>query len=187
LENIMGLLDGLLGAAMGTGQAQNPQGALLNAVLGMLSNGGAQGGGGLGGMLGGALGGGAQGGGGLGNVLGGMLGGGQQAGGMGALGGLLGMLQQSGLGQQADSWVSTGQNLPVSAEQIMQALGGGGGGGGADILGQLAQHAGMSREDAAGGLSQMLPDIVDKLTPNGSLPEGGIQDALGALSGLLKR
>lgn len=183
----MGLLEGLLGAAMGGGQAQNPQGALLNAVLGMLSNGGQQGGGGgLGNVIGSMMGGGAQGGGGLGNILGGMMGGGQQAAGGGAdpLSGLLGMLKQSGLGQQADSWVSTGQNLPVSPEQIMQALGGGGGG---NILGQLAQQAGMSTEDAAGGLSQMLPDIIDKLTPNGSLPEGGVGNALEALSGLLKR
>jgi uncharacterized protein YidB (DUF937 family) len=165
----MGLLDGLLGAAMGGGQAQNPQGALLNAVLGMLSNGGGQGGSG-----------------GLGSVLGGMMGGGQAAGGggMDALGGLLGMLKQGGLAEHADSWVSTGQNLPVSADQIMAALGKGDGGG---ILGQLAQQAGMSHEDAAGGLSQMLPDIIDKLTPGGSVPQGGIQDALGALSGLLKR
>jgi uncharacterized protein YidB (DUF937 family) len=172
---------------MGGGQAQNPQGALLNAVLGMLSSGGQQGGsGGLGNVIGSMMGGGAQGGGGLGNILGGMMGGGQQAGGggMDALGGLLGMLKQSGLGQQADSWVSTGQNLPVSPEQIMAALGKGDGGG---ILGQLAQQTGMSTEDAAGGLSQMLPEIVDKLTPNGSLPEGGVGNALEALSGLLKR
>jgi uncharacterized protein YidB (DUF937 family) len=182
----MGLLDGLLGAAMGGGQAQNPQGALLNAVLGMLSNGGGQGGsGGLGNVLGSMMGGGQQGGG-LGSVLGGMMGGGQAAGGggMDALGGLLGMLKQGGLAEHADSWVSTGQNLPVSADQIMAALGKGDGGG---ILGQLAQQAGMSHEDAAGGLSQMLPDIIDKLTPGGSVPQGGIQDALGALSGLLKR
>jgi uncharacterized protein YidB (DUF937 family) len=183
----MGLLDGLLGAAMGGGQAQNPQGALLNAVLGMLSNGGQQGGsGGLGNVIGSMMGGSAQGGGGLGSVLGGMMGGGQQAGGggMDALGGLLGMLKQGGLGQQADSWVSTGQNLPVSAEQIMAALGNGDSGG---MLGQLAQQAGMSQEDVAGGLSQMLPEIVDKLTPNGSLPEGGVGNALEALSGFLKR
>jgi uncharacterized protein YidB (DUF937 family) len=172
----MGLLDGLLGSVMGGGQAQNPQGALLNAVLGMLSNGGGQAAGG-----------------GLGNVLGGMLGGGQAAqggagalGGLGGLGGLLGMLQQNGMAEQAASWVGTGQNMPVSAEQIMQALGGAGGGG-ADILGQLAQHSGMSREDAAGGLSQMLPDIVDKLTPGGALPEGGIGNAMEMLSGLMKR
>jgi uncharacterized protein YidB (DUF937 family) len=187
-EAAMGLLDGLLGAAMGGGQAQNPQGALLNAVLGMLSNGGAQqGGGGLGGMLGGMLGGGGQGGGGLGGMLGGMLGGGQQsAGAADPLSGLLGMLQNSGLGDQAASWVSKGENMPVSAEQIMAALGGGGGGAGS-ILGQLAQQAGMSHEEAAGGLSQMLPDIIDKLTPHGAVPEGGVGNALEALSGLLKR
>jgi uncharacterized protein YidB (DUF937 family) len=171
----MGLLDGLLGSVAG-GQGQNPQAALLNAVVGMMSGGGAQ-----------------QGAGGLGGMLSGMVGGaGQQAGGaagglsaLGGLGGLMGMLQQNGLAEQAASWVGKGENMPVSADQITQALGGANGGN--DILGQLAQQAGMSREDTAGGLSQMLPDVVDKLTPNGALPTGGIGNAMEMLSGLMKR
>jgi uncharacterized protein YidB (DUF937 family) len=176
----MGLLDGLLGSVLSGGaQAQNPQGALLNAVLGMLSSGGGgaqQGAGGLGGMLSGMMGGGGQ-------AAGGAAGG---MGALGGLGGLMGMLQQSGLGDQAASWVGKGENMPISADQIMQALGGSGGAGGG-ILGQLAQQAGMSHEDTAGHLSQMLPDIVDKLTPGGALPEGGIGNAMEMLSGLMKR
>jgi uncharacterized protein YidB (DUF937 family) len=176
----MGLLDGMLGSvlsgAMG-GQAQDPKAMLVQSVLGMLLNqGGSQAatGGGLAGALGGMLGG--QGGAGaLGSVLGGMLGGNQapQGGNMaGGLGGLLEAFTKNGMGAQADSWQSTGANLPINADQISQvlnSLGGGSGGGMADILGQLAGQAGVSREDAAGHLSEMLPSLVDKLTPNGQV------------------
>jgi uncharacterized protein YidB (DUF937 family) len=190
----MGLLDGMLGSvlssAMGGGQAQDPKSALIQGVLGMLLNqggqAGAQGGaGGLAGALGGMLGGGQQGGaagglGGLAGALGGMLGGGQaaaapQAGNAaGGLGSLLEAFTKNGMGQQADSWQSTGQNLPISADQLSQvlgSLGGGGAGGLGDILGQLAGKAGVSREDAAGHLSELLPNIVDKLTPNGKIAD----------------
>ena len=183
----MGLLDGMLGSvlgsALGGGQAQDPKAALIQGVLGMLLNqsGGAQGGaGGLAGALGGMLGGqqgGAGGMGALGNVLGGMLGGGAQqasAGNMaGGLGGLLEAFTKNGMGAQADSWQSTGANLPINADQLSQVLGSLGGGAGAgglgDILGQLAGQAGVSREDAAGHLTEILPNLVDKLTPNGQV------------------
>ena len=183
----MGLLDGMLGSvlgsALGGGQANDPKAALIQGVLGMLLNqggGAAQaGGGGLAGALGGMLGGGQQGGGAgaLGNVLGGLLGGGQgaaQGGNMaGGLGGLLEAFTKNGMGAQADSWQSTGANLPINADQLSQVLGSLGGGAGAgglgDILGQLAGQAGVSREDAAGHLTDILPNLVDKLTPNGQV------------------
>jgi uncharacterized protein YidB (DUF937 family) len=160
----MGLLDSILGSVLGGGQNQNSgQAALINAVIQMVANRGSAGGG-LGGLVGSLTGGsGAQGGGGL-----------------GGLGGLIGALTQGGLGQAANSWVGTGQNLPVSPDQITQALGGGGGGGG--ILAQLAQAAGMSHGEAANGLSQILPGLVDKLTPDGQVPQ---QDTLENMLGSL--
>lgn len=103
-------------------------------------------------------------------------------------GGLVGLLQQlqaSGLGDQVQSWISTGGNLPVSGDQLASALGGAGG-----LLGQLAQQAGVSPAEAGHQLSQWLPQIVDKLSPDGQLPAaaaGGLGDLAGMLGGLLNR
>ncbi len=83
-------------------------------------------------------------------------------------GGLTGVLEKfraSGLGQQADSWVSTGTNLPISPDQIAQVLGGAG-------LGDLAAKAGLPSGSATTGLAEMLPQLIDKLTPQGQVPEG---------------
>jgi uncharacterized protein YidB (DUF937 family) len=74
--------------------------------------------------------------------------------------------QQGGLGDIVNSWVSTGQNLPVSAEQLQSVLGGG-------RLQDIAAQLGVSPEQAAGSLADLLPQVVDKLTPNGRIPEGG--------------
>jgi uncharacterized protein YidB (DUF937 family) len=74
--------------------------------------------------------------------------------------------QQGGLGNLAQSWVGTGANLPISAEQIQQVLGSG-------ALGDIASKLGMQPEQAASELSQALPNVVDKLTPNGQLPAEG--------------
>ncbi len=98
---------------------------------------------------------------------------------VGGLGALVGALTQGGLGNVASSWVGTGQNLPVSAEQLQSALGSGGGGG---LLAQLAQQAGLSHGDTASGLSQILPGLVDKLTPDGQIPQ---QDSLEKMLGSL--
>ena len=84
----------------------------------------------------------------------------------GGLGGLVQSFQQGGLGDVVNSWVSTGQNLPISAEQIKAVLGGG-------QLQDIASQLGVSTEQASGGLADLLPQVVDKLTPNGQLPEGG--------------
>lgn len=84
----------------------------------------------------------------------------------GGLAGLVQQLQQGGLGEAAASWVSTGQNLPVSPEQLQQALG-------PQVLGQLAGSVGLDAGQAAGPLAQWLPQVVDALTPQGQLPQGG--------------
>jgi uncharacterized protein YidB (DUF937 family) len=96
----------------------------------------------------------------------------------GGLAGLVQSFQQGGLGDIVNSWVSTGQNLPVSAEQLQSVLGGG-------KLQDLAAQLGMSPEQAAGGLADLLPQVVDNLTPNGQLPEGG--DLLAQGLGMLQK
>ncbi|MBX9869563.1 MAG: YidB family protein, partial [Burkholderiaceae bacterium] len=82
----------------------------------------------------------------------------------GGLQGLIGAFQNAGLGEVIASWVGTGQNLPISAEQIQQALGGG-------HLNQLAEASGMSHSDTAGGLAAILPGLIDQLTPNGQVAD----------------
>lgn len=136
---------------------------LLDSVVGALGAGGAGGaGGGQGELM---------------NAVIGLLG---QGGGVGGLAGLLEQFQRSGLGDVAASWVSTGQNLPVSADQLTQVLG-------HDTIGHLAQQLGLSNGDLAGQLSQLLPQVVDQLTPNGQLPTGGLGDLGSLLGGLLNR
>jgi uncharacterized protein YidB (DUF937 family) len=121
----MGLLDGLLGNALGgmmgaggSGQAQSP---LLQIALQLM----------------------------------------QQNGG---IGGLLDKFRQGGYADQADSWQSTGQNMPLSGSSLQEVLGSG-------AIGQIAGQLGMSHGDAAGGLAQMLPQLIDKFTPNGEIPD----------------
>ena len=119
----MGMLDGLLGSALGgmlggSGQAQNP---LLRAALQIL----------------------------------------QQNGG---IDGVLDKFRQGGYANHADSWQSTGQNMPITGSALQEVLGSG-------AIGQIAQQLGMSHGDAAGGLAQMLPQLIDKFTPNGEVPD----------------
>ncbi len=83
----------------------------------------------------------------------------------GGLAGLVQAFQKNGLGEQMNSWISTGQNLPISPEQIKAALGSG-------QLGQIAGQLGMNESQAAGGLADLLPQVIDKLTPNGQMPQG---------------
>ena len=82
---------------------------------------------------------------------------------LGGLGGLVDKLQKGGLGNVVNSWVGPGQNQPVSPNQLGPALG-------PDIIKTLAQRAGLSEEELIRQLSQALPGLVDKLTPNGRLP-----------------
>ncbi|MBS0349485.1 MAG: DUF937 domain-containing protein [Proteobacteria bacterium] len=84
---------------------------------------------------------------------------------IGGLAGLVQAFQNGGLGEVAKSWVSTGQNLPISAEQIQSVLGSSG------ILQNLASQFGLSSEQVSGQLAELLPQVVDKLTPNGAIPD----------------
>jgi uncharacterized protein YidB (DUF937 family) len=95
----------------------------------------------------------------------------------GGLGGLVSKFQQSGLGDVVGSWISSGRNMPISADQLRGALGD-------DTLGQLARQSGSSHDDILGQLTQLLPQVVDQLTPQGQVPQGGlgnISDLLGML------
>ena len=95
----------------------------------------------------------------------------------GGLEGLVRSFQDRGLGGIVDSWVSTGKNLPISADQVAQGLG-------SDQLASLASKLGMSQGDVSSQLAQLLPDVVDKLTPNGQVPDSG---SLGELLGSLAK
>ncbi len=77
--------------------------------------------------------------------------------------GLLNTFKENGLGDVMSSWIGKGENLPISPEQIQQVLG-------SDQVRQIAEKLGISTDEASSGLSEMLPKIVDKLTPEGSLP-----------------
>jgi uncharacterized protein YidB (DUF937 family) len=174
----MGLLDDLLGGLAGQpmgGRAQQqptPAGAggggmssvlvaLMPVVLAMLSNRGGQtrapnqagygpgAGGGLADVLG--------------QVLGGATGGGGAAGG---LGGLLEQLQRAGFSEQADSWVSRGANKPLPPDAMTQIFG-------RDGLEQISRQAGISEDEASRGLSELLPEVVDRVTPDGDVPDSG--------------
>jgi uncharacterized protein YidB (DUF937 family) len=96
-----------------------------------------------------------------------------QGGAAGGLAGLVAQFQRGGLGDVVNSWISTGQNLPISPDQLSRVLG-------SDTLSQLAQHTGLNTDEILGHLSQVLPQMVDHMTPEGRLPEGGLAD-LGAI------
>jgi uncharacterized protein YidB (DUF937 family) len=79
------------------------------------------------------------------------------------LGGLLKQFQQKGLGDTIDSWVNRGANKDISSGQMSDALG-------SDVVDQLSRRTGLSREEVISQLAKMLPNVVDKLTPDGRLP-----------------
>jgi uncharacterized protein YidB (DUF937 family) len=96
-------------------------------------------------------------------------------------GGLQGLVQQftqAGLGQQAQSWVGTGQKLPISAEQITQVLGSG-------KIQEIAKQVGIGHADAASGIANLLPHVVDHLTPNGAVQDDLVQQGLSLLKAKL--
>lgn len=82
----------------------------------------------------------------------------------GGIGALAQRFHEKGLGGVVQSWISTGQNQPIDPQQIQNVLGGG-------QLEQLAERFGIPKETVAGGLSQILPQVVDKMTPNGQVPQ----------------
>ena len=135
----MGLLESVLGSALGGSPQQGGGGALMSVIAAMLANG----------QSGGSAGGG--------------------------LAGLIEQFQRSGQGDVIDSWVGTGQNQAISPDQLGSVLGG-------DLLGQLTRQTGMGEGDLLGQLSQMLPQLVDRATPEGRVPEGGLGD-IGAILG----
>ncbi|WP_312163361.1 YidB family protein [Phenylobacterium sp.] len=94
----------------------------------------------------------------------------------GGLGGLIGAFEQGGLGEIAKSWVSSGGNLPISAEQIQAVLSSG-------MLAQFASKLGVDPQVAAATLAQILPQVIDHLTPDGQVPSGGL-GGLGGFGGL---
>jgi uncharacterized protein YidB (DUF937 family) len=87
----------------------------------------------------------------------------------GGLNGLIESFKQKGLGNLISSWVGTGENAPISPDQVKEGMG-------SERLEKVAAQAGMSSDEAASKLSEHLPNVVDKLTPEGKVPEGGLLD-----------
>ncbi|HTN47831.1 MAG TPA: YidB family protein [Burkholderiaceae bacterium] len=98
----------------------------------------------------------------------------------GGLGALIEQFQRAGMGAQMNSWISAGQNMPISAEQLMQVFGHG-------QMQQMAANSGMSVDEMSGGLAGMLPQLIDHLTPGGQVPAAGIDSALADLSRMMPR
>lgn len=101
----------------------------------------------------------------------------------GGLSGLIQKFQQAGLGDVVGSWVGSGQNQPISGDQITNVLG-------PDAITGLAEKLGMSPDAAAGQLSNILPGLIDHLTPHGQAPESGLGnsgDLMGMLGSLLQK
>ncbi|GAA3367270.1 YidB family protein [Streptomyces sannanensis] len=80
-------------------------------------------------------------------------------------------LQDGGLGGKAQSWVSTGQNQPLSGPEVAQALP-------YQLLDSVAERSGLSPEQAADQLAVALPPVVDRLTPQGEVPQGSLEDLI---------
>lgn len=102
----------------------------------------------------------------------------------GGLGGLTNAFNSAGLGDIIKSWVSTGQNLPISPDQVTKVLGSG-------MVGQIASQLGVNSGQAGDLLSKVLPHVVDQLTPQGQVQPGLqssgdlLNSAIGALAGKL--
>lgn len=103
-------------------------------------------------------------------------------GGQGGLAGLVARFEKAGLGDAVRSWIGGGPNQAVSGEQVGAALGGG-------PLADIAAKLGVNPSDAASQLAQVLPGLVNQLTPDGQAPAGGLgnsADLMGMLGGLLR-
>jgi uncharacterized protein YidB (DUF937 family) len=150
----MGLLDGLIGNAIGSmlsgNQAQNPLGSVLRGLGGSNQPQGSN----L--LLQLAL-----------SML-------QQNGG---LEGVLNRFRQSGLSQQADSWVSTGENMNISADQLQKVFG-------SSTISDLSSRLGMSEGQAGSAMAQILPEVINQLTPEGQVPENSDEEIAQGLSTL---
>ena len=82
----------------------------------------------------------------------------------GGLQGVVSEFERNGLGATVKSWVSTGPNQPISPDELERALG-------PDLLHQLSEKSGLSVQDLAQKLAQVLPQAVDTMTPDGTLPK----------------
>jgi uncharacterized protein YidB (DUF937 family) len=97
----------------------------------------------------------------------------------GGLQGLLQKFQEKGLGEIASSWVGKGQNHPISPSQVQDVVG-------EDRIQEIAQKLGIDPARISESLSKLLPEVVDKMTPEGSVPpETPSEDQLGALKKML--
>jgi len=81
----------------------------------------------------------------------------------GGLPGIISKFEHGGMADHVGSWVGTGANMPISGAQLQEILGSG-------SIGEIAQRLGLSHGDASSGLAQVLPQVVDKLTPEGQVP-----------------
>lgn len=96
----------------------------------------------------------------------------------GGLPGIISKFEHGGLADQAGSWVGTGSNIPITGGQLQEILGTG-------SIGQIAQQLGLSHADASAGLAQMMPQLINHLTPNGEIPADHgemVKQALSTLS-----
>ena len=116
-----------------------------------------------------------------------IMGGGKKKGGIGDLvrtlvnefdgvEGLIAKLREAGLSEQVDSWIGNGANAPISPERVTDALG-------SDTVADVADEMGVGFDQAAQRLSMALPRLIDRVTPEGKVPEGGLD--LGKISDLL--
>ena len=91
------------------------------------------------------------------------------------LAGLVQQFQQNGLGDLVQSWVGTGQNQPISAGQVQQALG-------PEQIQRFAEQSGLASHEVSAALAQILPQVIDRLTPGGQVPaHHEVQNLFGAL------
>jgi len=98
----------------------------------------------------------------------------------GGLTGIISKFEHGGMTEEIGSWVGTGANMPITGGQLQEILGTG-------AIGQIAQQLGLSHSDASSGLAQVLPQIIDKLTPSGQVTTGHDDALKQALAALTKR
>lgn len=99
---------------------------------------------------------------------------------VGGIQGLVAAFQKNGLGDIVQSWIGTGQNLPISPEQLNAIFG-------SEQIGKVAQQLGLSSQETSAELSNLLPQVIDKLSPSGEVPQGdALQSAMGVLGSFLR-
>jgi uncharacterized protein YidB (DUF937 family) len=97
----------------------------------------------------------------------------------GGVDGLLQKFKDSGMQDHVASWIGTGENRAISGNDVNNALG-------EDAVHKVAQEAGIAPEHASSGLAQLLPQLINQLSPNGALPQGDLlSQGLGMLKGKL--